>query len=195
MPSLKTLRPSGRGDITGLTDTPSPGNNWEKVDESSPDADSTYVWFKSALPSVTSDGFDLYALPDQTASGEIYSVKVYVRGKKASPLVSVGNIYTLIKTNTNTFFGSSNALSTSYSTVSTTYTTNPQTGSAWTWDEINALQVGVKLETDSTDTEAVRCTQVYVEVSHQILAGLVTLSSGRKLTIQSGSKLVSAGVG
>jgi len=43
--------------------------------------------------------------------------------------------------------------------------TNPDTDSAWTWDEIDDLEIGVDLKTDDSG-DNVYCTQVYVEVSY-----------------------------
>ncbi|KKN50484.1 hypothetical protein LCGC14_0632090 [marine sediment metagenome] len=50
----------------------------------------------------------------------------------------------------------------------TVYETNPQTGSAWTWDEIDALQAGCCVEKTNVATPLV--TKVWVEVDHTIAA-------------------------
>ena len=41
---------------------------------------------------------------------------------------------------------------------------NPQTGAAWTWNDIDALQIGTKFSSGSSGTRT--CTQVYVEVDY-----------------------------
>jgi hypothetical protein len=45
-----------------------------------------------------------------------------------------------------------------------TWTTNPGTGEAWTWGEIEDLQIGTKLYDDGTGSP--QCTQVYAEVNY-----------------------------
>jgi len=45
------------------------------------------------------------------------------------------------------------------------WTTNPATGQPWTWSEIDSLQLGIELKSDSTDTVSA-CTQVYIEVNY-----------------------------
>ncbi|MFC1903267.1 hypothetical protein ACFLW9_00050 [Chloroflexota bacterium] len=79
-----------------------------------------------------------------------------------------GNVYAraVIKTNSTVDTGSEES-TTSYSfvTQSHQWTNNPGTGSPWTWAEIDALQIGIELKTDSATDTAV-CTQVYVEVNY-----------------------------
>jgi len=78
-----------------------------------------------------------------------------------------GDVYAkaAIKTNGTVYTGSEETVGTSFTTNSYQWTTNPDTGSAWTWDEIDALQAGVELKSGGAiDTAA--CTQVYVEVAY-----------------------------
>jgi len=58
-------------------------------------------------------------------------------------------------------------VTTSYASYSYQWDTNPQTGNAWTWDEIDALQIGVGLR-KAANGVATGCTQVYAEVSYEI---------------------------
>ena len=76
--------------------------------------------------------------------------------------------YVHIKTNGVEYNGTEETVTTSYATYSYQWNTNPQTGSAWTWDEIDALQIGVGLR-QATGAGApawryTRCTQVYADV-------------------------------
>jgi hypothetical protein len=56
------LRPNGNG-TTGLTDYPSLGNNWEKVDDETSDGDATYVYTNNTS---TAGRRDLYAMGNLT---------------------------------------------------------------------------------------------------------------------------------
>jgi len=73
------------------------------------------------------------------------------------------NAYIHIKTNGVEYNGPEETLTTSYTIYSNQWDDNPQTGQAWTWDEIDALQIGVGLRRPDTNESAL-CTQVYVEV-------------------------------
>lgn len=152
----ETLRPDATGDLAQLT--PDPGAaNWQNVDEESSDSDSTYV--HNATGSTTL--YDLYNLPNGSGIGTISNVKVYVRARRSAS-GSLG--YTMIKTNGVGYTGDTNLLGSSYANFSTTYSTNPQTGSAWQWSEINALQIGVKINNTLSSSRG-RCTQVWCIVT------------------------------
>jgi len=59
-----------------------------------------------------------------------------------------------------------NTTSSTFTTQSFEWTINPDTGAAWTWAEIDALQAGLELRTDSAGYSAV-ATQVYVVVDYE----------------------------
>src|SRR3989344_5262244 len=136
----ETLRPNGAGSETAITTQfPASTFHYDKVDEETTDDNTTYVnaggsngWYR-----------DLYALPTHTGSGVINSVTVYARLKDGVGSVSSGKIS--IRTNDTTYDTNAYALTTSWADKSNTWTTNPQTGSAWTWDEIDALEAGISL--------------------------------------------------
>jgi len=71
-----------------------------------------------------------------------------------------------IKTHGTVYTGSEESTSSdTFVTKSYQWTQNPNTNSTWTWDEIDALQIGVDLKTgDASDSAA--CTQLYVEVDY-----------------------------
>jgi hypothetical protein len=156
------LRPDAAGDETGIdTQYPASGAHWEKVDEETSDDDSTYV----ATDNATWEE-DLYNTDDhstQTAAGTINYVKVYMVCR-ATANTTETTAYVHIKTNGATYNGTEETLTTDYATFSYQWNTNPQTSSAWTWSEIDALQIGVGLRRPVVN-EFARCTQVYAEVS------------------------------
>jgi hypothetical protein len=163
------LRPNGAGSQTAIGGQyPSSGAHWNKVAETPSDEDTTYV-----LQGVVNGSLyyrDLYALPDGTGGSNIIdSVVVYIRTRK-TPAETL-NCKTSIRTNSTTYDSSANILAISYQVFSTTYATNPNTGSAWTWAQIAALEAGVALQSP-TAAGNTRCTQVWVEVNWH--PGIVT---------------------
>ena len=97
------------------------------------------------------------ALSNKTATVDYMYITVYYT------YTSSTNGRTYIKTNGTEYSGDWNSLTTTYTDYSQTYTTNPQTLSGWTWDEINNLQAGVSFQ---NATGGARATQVWVEVNY-----------------------------
>ena len=166
------LRPDAAGDETNIaSQLPDSGEHWDKVYEETSDGDSTYVY-------TSSSGWeeDLYNVADHSAgAGTINYVKVYMECRAdASPAQT--SIYAHIKTNEAEYNGSEETVTTSYATYSYQWNTNPQTLTDWTWDEIDALQIGVGLR-EPTAEQNTNCTQVYVEVSYEapLLSGDVPM--------------------
>jgi hypothetical protein len=140
------------------------------VDEATPDEDTTYVKDDEAVY-----GYDLYNLPAHSGSGTINSVTVYIRAKRASSYAI--KAYTVIKTGGTEYYGSQIALTASYADYSKQYNTNPKTGIAWTWDDIDALQAGIGLNLDE-NTNHGNCTQVYVEVDYSLVTAKTSSDTG-----------------
>lgn len=160
----KNFYPDATGDETIISDQyPVTGAHWDKVSENTSDGDSTYV--------ATDNGTweeDLYNIEDhltQTAAGTINYVKVYMVCRVTSPATQ-DSAYIHIKTNSVEYNVASVNLTTSYATYSYQWNDNPQTLSDWTWDEIDALQIGVGLRQPDI-TGYARCTQVYAEVGFE----------------------------
>ncbi|RLG47348.1 MAG: hypothetical protein DRN92_03375 [Thermoproteota archaeon] len=165
-PDTEILRPNGAGSWTILNPYPSSNENWECVDEVVSDEDSTYVYYTdSPYPY----GRDTYSLQDHSqGSGIINSVTVYVRCKKigTSLLVACRPAIRTHSANYPPITSTEDArlLTTSWTNYYRTWTTNPYTGQAWTWSEIDSLEAGVDLHGTST-TQAL-CTQVWVVVDY-----------------------------
>lgn len=168
--TTETLRPNAAGDLTGIHNQyPATGSHWDKVDEAVADEDATYV---DTGGYITED-IDLYNLPaHSTGCGVINHIKVYVRCRHYG-VGGGGYAEVRIKTNGAVKYGSQNALTNSWTTYSHQWDTNPVTAAPWTWDEIDALQIGVKL-TDNYGNDEVRCTQVYVEIDYTEVPLLTT---------------------
>jgi hypothetical protein len=167
------LRPNGPGSQTGIngpgsqTGINGPGSiaHWQFVDEASPDDDFTFVYQDQG------SGRDLYALSDHTGSGTIDKVTAYIRiATTTIPIAkmtysgSVAKGAVSINTYGTTYDGTDINCLNPWTTYSKEWTTNPSTGLAWTWDEIEALEAGVKLTSEFNSPSW--CTQAYVVVDY-----------------------------
>ncbi|MFA5386536.1 MAG: immunoglobulin-like domain-containing protein [Candidatus Paceibacterota bacterium] len=137
--------------------------NWQAAGDQN---DSTVVY-------TTDTGWrkDLYGVENTTLSGSINKVTVYI--KAGSPNNPVGRAKIEIKTGSKNDSSPEIATTTiGWVTSSQTWTTNPSTNLAWTWDEINALQVGVSLKSGGkiglgpVGNQIMGCTDVWVVVDY-----------------------------
>ncbi len=191
--AIEILRPNAAGDLTQLYTASPP--NWDAVNDVTPDEDATYV---------EGDYYgggerDLYNLPSSSGVGVINKITITCRCRN-QPLYIYDRIRTMIKTGGTIYEGSDTAPTTSYVNYQTVYTLNPKTGLAWTWADIDALQIGVYLHA-SNDSASVRSTQVYVEIDYipytdigirvhkaaqTIKIGVQALEASHKLRIRKG---------
>ena len=160
----ENFRPDAAGDETTIVDQyPVTGEHWDKVSENISDGDSTYVASDSNAWQE-----DLYNITDhttQTAAGTINYVDVYMESRGTANATQT-NAYVHIKTNGLEDNGAAENLTTSYETYLYSLDYNPQTTTDWTWDEIDALQIGLGLRRPDVG-EYARCTQVYAEVGFE----------------------------
>lgn len=175
--ATETIRPNAAGDETSIDKQyPDSGAHWDKVDDVTPDEAVTFISADSA-----SFQRDLYGLNNPTQqSGIINSVTCYIRVQVGG--VDYADARISIKTN-DQVFDIDISPTTSWANYSHQWTTNPQSGNAWTWAEINALQAGVALRGTTGDKGAASayCTQVYVIIDYT--AGYdVSCSDGLTLT-------------
>ena len=187
--STETLRPTATGDETEINEQePNTGAHWDKVDDETPhDDDTTYIATDSYLWQE-----DLYNIADHsTGSGSINYVKVYAVAKSMQD-PAAENVYVQVKTNGVEDDGTAYMTTQSYTTFSHQWDYNPQTGQPWTWDEIDALQIGVGLlrpsGTGGPPTRYTRCTQVYAEVNYTAYDSPGTLTS---INLLSGETVIS----
>ncbi len=143
------LRPDGIGSITNLSTTGCSAN-WECVDDSVADGNSSYVTNMSG-------GWDsdLYNIENNSiGSGIIDSIVVILRAKGATG----SRVYVQIKTGGNIYQGSNIVLTSTYTNITNSWVVNPNTTAAWTLSEIDALEIGLDLR-GSAD-----CTQIWLEL-------------------------------
>jgi hypothetical protein len=164
--ATETLRPNAAGDETAIRrQYPSSGAHWDKVDEAVSDDSSTYVFENGSTWRR-----DLYNLPSSAVgAGTINSVTVWMRA-----LTSAGDLCGAkisLKTGVTTVDGAAESFAFDWTwyNFSKVWTLNPVTGLAWTWTQINALQIGCRLLGDD-DYDEVDVTQIYVVVDYTAVA-------------------------
>jgi len=159
----ETLRPNAAGDETNIRyQNPGSGSHYDKVDEETPDELTTCVFEYGADTWLR----DLYNIADHSVgSGTINHITVYANCK-AQDTPTQASLKIAIKS-TNVHEGSEETLTTGWANYSKQWATNPDNAHAWTWDEIDALQIGISLRRQQIGgLDASYCTQVYVVVDY-----------------------------
>jgi hypothetical protein len=166
-PITITLRPNAAGSTTQLNAQGSGTENWDRVDEVTADGTTTYV--RGTGDDTWQD--DTYNVPDQTLSGTITNVRIYIVALESTSRPSDTVARTNIRIGSGSIqSGSTIALTTSWASYYTDYAT--KTGNlgsgAWTWADINAMQIGVGLAShnSSGSWRYAECTQVWVEITY-----------------------------
>ena len=108
---------------------------------------------------------DYYLAMDNhtTETGTINSITVKAYARRDS--WSGSSTFTLgVKTNSSNYYSvSKTSSSTTYTLFAgSAYTTNPQSGAAWTWSEIDSIVAII----DHTNSTAMRATELYIEVNY-----------------------------
>lgn len=161
-PVVVTLRPDGPGAYLGWTPKGCRAN-WNCVSEAAADGDTT------SLLSKAFDDWDSYTLENLPFAGTISSVTVYAVARVVSGTCTENCVILGVHDpNSATWWNQNNPpFSTSYTSISVTWPTNPVYGSVpWTKADVDALEVSINHYVDNSQRLAtVRVTQVYVEVS------------------------------
>lgn len=158
-----TLRPAGGGALTEWSaQYPSSGYHFDKVDEAVTDEDSTYIYLGSS-----SYKADLFRHSGYTASGDITAIRVYARGCNVVGGSSYSYWKGAVRTGGTTYYGTEVVYATTiaYTTMNWEWTTNPNTGLAWRWSDLELLEFGIAAR-NGTGGNTTRCTQVYIEVDY-----------------------------
>lgn len=193
--STSTARPNAAGTNTNISIIfPDTGEvNYEDVDETSADDDTTYIY--TYVTANYKDEVDTYNFADPSICGTIQHVKVYFRVKPDHITTNAERARAAIYTHATLHYGDWEDIMTSaWQTKSYTWTTNPDTGAAWTSAEIDALEIGVNLYAISENgSRGIKCTQVYAEILYTASAyrrsifcdfnGKLYLARGTKLDV------------
>ncbi|GAI05235.1 unnamed protein product, partial [marine sediment metagenome] len=161
--ATETLRPNAAGDITQLWNYPegTQTDNWSYVDEVTADDGDTYVCQEYVVAK------DLYNLPAHSGSGTIDKITVRARIKIDCP--DPAKLERIVMKTGGLIYYSGNLTTAEeiWEDKSYEWAINPQTELAWTWDDIDALQIGIETNY-AWDYSDVICTQLYVEVDYTI---------------------------
>lgn len=134
---IYTCFPDGAGDRTELT--PLAGNNWENVDDASPDDGTTYN------SSSTSGQGDLYTVDTSGVDlKDITAIRVVNTASTPSELPQ--NFAPLVKAGTTEFTKQQTTVGSSYLSRTALYPTNEDTAAPWDPSDLSGLQIGMELE-------------------------------------------------
>jgi len=152
------LRPNAAGTTTGLS-RQGDWNNYACVDESgSHDGDDTYVYRND-----NGAARDTYNISDSAIGGRpIQRIVVHFVARERNTETQ-GTARAVIRTGSTDYYGTSTDLTSSYTEYTSTWETNPNTSTTWTWADIDSLEIGIEL-TRTSGTSNIRCTQVWVEI-------------------------------
>jgi hypothetical protein len=129
---------------------------WQCVADVIADGDASYVQCPS-----TAYAFDLYEADDpaDTTCG-IASVTLHFSARR---FVKDAHGKAAMRTHGALFEGPEETLVDDYTEFTEQWTTNPATGSPWTWQEIFGIEIGIGLRSTKA-THSPRCTQVWITV-------------------------------
>ena len=130
-------------------------------DGESHDSDATYISGRKQYPNYV---YATFGLSNPVRVGTIDSVELHVIAKKTSSAIT-GYLNRYITTH-GVGYGTNDAtVTTSYVDYTNTWSTNPNTGVAWTWDEVDALTATVGLAISSAGDYYVNVTSIYIKVN------------------------------
>lgn len=154
-----TIAVNGAGGSTQLTPVGA-ASNWDCVNETSNDGDTTYVRNTTASPLIDTYTFDASSIP---AGAYIVSVLVAGFCKRVG---TGGTRRRVLRIGGTNYFSSSQLLTTTYSNgaANPAFFTNPATGLPWGYFDLSTLQFGIEL-TGGTD---VRCTNCVIQIFYRL---------------------------
>ncbi len=167
MPTL-TLYPNADESVT-MSQYGSGTGNYGRINETTQD-DTNGVTTSS-----TSGQVDLYGLPNPSQSGTINSVTVHFRARWAYTGTLINQSYATpqVRIGGTTYSATAQGLGSTFKGYSRAWSTNPNTESAWTWQNINDLIVGLHMNAGTyRDTHghptigAAYCSWLYVIVDY-----------------------------
>jgi hypothetical protein len=161
-----TLRPNAAGDETNLIKGDPSGSNYEKVDEISQDGYTTYCHQQAYIDTWKRDLYNIIDADGRT--GIINSVIVYAYLKANNAATQTCGKICCKSGSTVAESSEITVESADWTLYSQEWNTNPDTGAAWTWGEIDSLQIGVSLREPNASPSGfmTNVTQVYVEVNY-----------------------------
>lgn len=124
-------------------------SNYQNVDRTSgTDSGPNYVsWIGTYL--------DVLSLANGSGTGTISSITIHTRAR----IESTNTFRSYIRSGGTDIYGASHTAQTTWTNYTDTYTVNPGTSAAWTWSQVNALEIGYEGVTSGyfVYTEVSRC--------------------------------------
>ena len=166
MPTL-TLRPNSDVSVA-MSQYGSGTGNYGRINESTTD-DTNGVSTKN-----TGGVVDLYGLPDPSQDGTINSVTVHFRARWTynGDIVTQSYGTPQVRIGGTTYSATAQVLGNTFKGYSRAWSTNPNTESAWTWQNINDLVAGIRLsaglygDPKNPTAGAAYCSWLYVIVDY-----------------------------
>lgn len=158
-----TLRPVAAGDYTEWpSQYPASTYHWDKVDEAVSDDATTYIGLGSIAYKL-----DLFQHEGYVTSGTITELRLYAVCRNTAGGSSYSWWKGALRLDGATYYGTEKAYTSTFIWTSRdwTWTTNPATGLAWRWSDIQDLQFGLAART-GTNTSTAACTQIYIEIDN-----------------------------
>ena len=177
----KTIRPIAPGDESNFITITGAEEGWECVDDEFHDDATTLVG-----NATHSELRDLYTMANVIGEGTIDYITVWMRCAADSAGTNgeaVATAKTALQVDGTVYEGDEETLSTdsTFADFFTRYTTNPATGLAWEWDDIDDLQAGVAL--DNSTANMAMCTQIWIAITYKgLVARNVDEDSGEAET-------------
>jgi len=185
MPVVK-YEPNAPGDVTQLAPVGA-AVNWQCVDDDPHTGNTDYVVNNVEAAAWR---YDLYNFANPGLAGVINSVTigVYLQQFQSAPPDGQGRI---VAKTLAVEYRSGGWLTGGAWVLRTQVYANHPAGGAWTWAQINGLQIGVGLlnATDGKDWASPACTLVYIQIDHDLPVVGVGFKSANM-----GSKMVGAGI-
>lgn len=144
-----------------------------EIDDVVDDSDTTYI-AKSAASSQTSQ-FDVIDAGAAGISGTILGLYAHLRGRTTAGTSATSVRFRQGSSNSDS---TAKALGTTYESLFSFLTTNPDTGGAFTVTELNSAQVGA---VDTAPISSVRCTSLSIAVAFIAASGITHDLSGATL--------------
>lgn len=135
---IETLRPDGAGTATNFAPFPADAVNWDKVDEATPDDDTTYVEDSVSAQRDTYTHTNMTLTP---ASIDGLVVKTLVK----NPDGGSNDLKHVIDSNGSVSVGSAIGTTSDYLVKQTLFETDPDTAAAWTKTGVDAVEAGFEV--------------------------------------------------
>ena len=166
MPTL-TLYPNADESVT-MSQYGSGTGNYGRINETTQDD-------TNGVGTTNTEGVvDLYGLPNPSQDGTINSVTVHFRSRWENTGSWINQSYATpqVRIGGTTYSATAQALGNTFKGYSRAWSTNPNTKSAWTWQNINDLIVGLRMnagtygDTKNPTVGAAYCSWLYVVVDY-----------------------------